>query len=177
MKILKIIGNCLFVVVSIFLLLILFLSFVRDDNNVSKIGNYSLLEVKGTSMYPRIKNGDLIAIDRIKQERYYVGDIVSFVLDDGTIITHEISIVEVDGDNYRYYTKGINNNYQDNDYIQIKQIIGEYKGFRIPVAGYVIGFANSKVGYFLIIVIPLGVVLGMVIKELVKEILKKRGEI
>ena len=76
----------------------------------------------------------------------------------------------------RYYTKGENNNYQDNDYIEIKHIIGEYKGFRIPLLGYVIGFGSTTVGYVLLVILPLGFISYLVVKELLKEISKKRGE-
>lgn len=176
MKVLKIIGNCLFGFVSIVLLFLLFLGFANKDEDVSKIGNYSLLHVQGTSMKPSIKNGDLIVIDRRSKDKYEVGDVVSFRMSDGTIITHEIVKVEID-DEYRYFTKGTNNNYQDNDYVQIKQIIGEYKGIRVPLLGYVVGFANSGIGYWLLIVVPLGLVLVCVTRELIKEVLKKKGEV
>ena len=127
-------------------------------------------------MYPIIKNGDLIAIDRSEKEKYDVGNIVSFVSEDGSIITHEIIRIDDSTETIRYYTKGENNNYQDNDYIEIKHIIGEYKGFRIPLLGYVIGFGSTPVGYVLLVILPLGFVSFLVVKELLKEISKKRGE-
>ena len=41
----------------------------------------------------------------------------------------------------------VNNNYQDNKCVRPEQIIGEYKGFRIPLLGYFISFANTRIGY------------------------------
>lgn len=176
MKVIKVIGNCLFGLIAISLLIILFFTFVNRGNDIPRIGNYSVLEVEGTSMHPTIKNGDLIAIDRRVKEKYEVGDIVSFVIEDGSIITHEIIKVDDTIQNVRYYTKGENNNYQDNDYIEIKHIIGEYKGFRIPLLGYVVGFGSTPIGYTLLVILPLGVMVTLIVKELLKEISKKRGE-
>ncbi len=175
-KIFKITVNILFYIVTIGLLILLSISFFSKDNLV-KIGKYSLLDVQGTSMYPELKHGDLIAIDRTKKDKYEKGDIVSFVMDDGTIITHEIIKVLEGDDGYHYYTKGTNNNYQDNDYIEIKQIVGEYKGFRVPIVGYIVEFAESTIGYIILVILPLGGILGYFIWQLVIEIRKKEGVI
>ena len=176
MKVIKVIGNCLFGLIAISLLIILFFTFINGGNDIPKIGNYSILEVEGTSMHPSIKNGDLIAIDRRIKEKYEVGNVVTFITDDGSVITHEIIRVDDSTETVRYYTKGENNNYQDNDYIEIKHIIGEYKGFRIPLLGYVIGFGSTPFGYVLLVILPLGFISYLVAKELLKEISKKRGE-
>ena len=176
MKVIKVIGNCLFGFIAISLLVILFFTFINRGNDIPKIGSYSILEVEGTSMHPSIKNGDLIAIDRRLKDKYQVGDVVSFVTEDGSIITHEIVRVDDSSESVRYYTKGENNNYQDNDYIEIKHIIGEYKGFRIPLLGYVVGFGSTPVGYILLVVLPLGVITVLIGKELLKEISKKVKE-
>lgn len=176
MKVIKVIGNCLFGLIAISLLVILFFTFINRGNDIPKIGNYSILEVEGTSMHPSIKNGDLIAIDRRIKEKYEVGNVVTFITDDGSVITHEIIRVDDSTETVRYYTKGENNNYQDNDYIEIKHIIGEYKGFRIPLLGYVIGFGSTPFGYVLLVILPLGFISYLVAKELLKEISKKRGE-
>jgi len=176
MKGFKIVGNCLFGFIAISLLLLLFFSFVNKENGIPRIGNYSLLEVKGTSMDPKIKNGDLIFISREKKDKYEEGNIVSFISDDGSIITHKIVKVEEKNGNYRYFTRGINNSYQDNDYIEIKQIIGEYKNVRIPLLGYVVGFASNGIGYILLVILPLALVFIYAMIELFKEISKKRGD-
>lgn len=176
MKTFKLICNCLLGFIIVVLLLILFFTFINRGNDIPKIGNYSLLEVKGTSMNPDIKNGDLIVIDRRVKNNYEIGDIVSFRVEDGSIITHKIIEIEKKNGINKYFTKGVNNNYQDNDYIEIKQIIGEYKNIRIPLIGYVIGFANTRLGYILLVIIPMGLLFVLAMRELLKEVLKKRGE-
>lgn len=172
----KFIFNCLFGFAVAILLVFISYCFFSKSSGFVKIGNYSLLSVEGKSMHPVIKNGDLIAIYRGERE-YSEGDIVSFIIDDGSIITHEIVKKENNGNNYKYFTKGVNNNYQDNDYIEIKQIIGRYEGFRVPFIGHVVNFASTSLGYILLVVVPVGVISGFIIYELIKEILKKRGEV
>lgn len=176
MKTLKIVSNCLFGLVVVILFSLLILTSFSKDKVLPKVGNYSIMEVNGNSMHPVIKNGDLIVICREEKEFYEIRDIVSFVMDDGSITTHEIVDKELVDDEYRYYTKGVNNNYQDNDYINKKQIIGIYKGFRIPLLGYLVGFSKTKIGYFTLVVIPLGIIFIVLANELIKEVKKKRGE-
>ena len=176
MKIFKIVSNCLFGLIVVILFSLLILTSFSKDKYLPRIGNYSIMEVNGKSMHPIIKNGDLIAIYRKEKKSYEVKDVVSFIMKDGSITTHEIVNKEIVDGEYRYYTKGINNNYQDNDYINEKQIIGIYKGFRIPLLGHVIGFSKTKFGYFTLVVIPLGIIFMVLTKELIKEVKKKRGE-
>ena len=176
MKVIKIISNSLFVVITVCLLLIICFSF--SDKNIPRIGNHSLLVVRGKSMNPKLKNGYLIAIDRNIKDKYEIGDIVSFVNNENkAIITHEIvDVAEVDGE-IRYSTKGINNTNIDDDYVVNKQIIGEYKGFKIPVIGYISIFASTNIGYLLLVIIPLGIVFVLLMIELIKEVVKKKGEV
>lgn len=129
-------------------------------------------------MYPKLKNGYLIAIDRNIKDKYEVGDIISFVSSNNkTIITHEIvDVSEFDGET-RYLTKGINNTNIDDDYVINQQIIGEYKGFKIPVIGYISIFASTNVGYLLLVIVPLGLIFVFLTIELIKEVNKKKGEV
>lgn len=172
----NLIFNGLFGLIVILFFVFISFCFFNKDNGITEFGNYSVLSVRGKSMHPIIKNGDLIVVYR-GQKEYSEGDIVSFMVDDGSIITHEIVKKENDGDYYKYFTKGVNNNYQDNDYIEIKQIVGIYKGFRVPLLGHVVNFASTSFGYILLVVFPVSLISGFIIYEFFKEVLKKRGEV
>ena len=179
-KIVKVISNCLVGLFIVILLILLLMNFSSKDDGIAKFGSYSLLDVNGDSMKPKLKNGDLIAIDRNVKEKYSVGDIVSFVVkvdDQYMIVTHRIETVEVINDMARYTTKGINNDEIDKWIIKNDEIIGEYKGFKVPLIGYLVRGARTEVGYLLLVVIPLGVILLLAIYELIKEISKKKGEV
>lgn len=174
-KIIKVVNNCFIGIMIIFFLILLFINFSSDSNNLSKLGNYSLFDVNGDSMYPKVKNGDLIAVNTKKKDRYNEGDIISFIknISDGSmIITHEIIDVK---ENY-YVTKGVNNEDSDDFVVYDGEVIGEYNGFRIPLIGYVCEFSRTSLGYMILVVLPLGIIFLFSIYELLKEISKKKGE-
>ena len=176
-KVAKIMSNCLIGVMIVVLLFLLVVSLFSKDS-VFNIGGYSLLYINGDSMYPKLKDGDLIAINRNKRNIYEVGDVVSFVMNDennNILVTHEIKEV-ISNDYYvGYVTQGINHN-EDDGIVIHDEIIGEYKGFRIPLLGYVVEFSNTRIGYLILVVVPLGVMSVIAIYELMKEVSKKKEE-
>lgn len=176
-KFIKITSNCLIGVMTTLLLFLLIISSFSKDS-VFNIGGYSLLYVSGDSMYPKLKDGDFIVINRNKKDVYDVKDIVSFMMieDNKTIlVTHEIKEV-IENDYYiGYVTQGINHN-EDDGVVIHNEIIGEYKGFRIPLLGYVVKFSNTRIGYLVLVVVPLGIMSVIAIYELMKEVSKKKGE-
>lgn len=174
-KVFKIIFNGLIGVFVACMLFVLIIN-VTSKNTFPTIGRYSLFCVKGDSMYPVIKNGDLIIVDN-KQSKYEINDIISFVNSENVVVTHQIIEVINDDGQYKYMTKGINNNNGDGDYVLENEIIGKYAKIRIPLLGFVISFVNSTIGYILFIVCPIGVMLFIAVYELLKEINKKKGEL
>lgn len=175
----KVCCNCFISLMIVVFIVLLFVSFSSKKDGLAKIGKYSLLDVNGDSMYPKIKDGDYIAIYRKIKDVYEIGDIVSFVLetDEGNLlVTHKIVDVKEYGNTYMYTTKGINNEINDEKTILNEEIIGEYKNFRIPLLGYVVRFSRTNIGYLLLVVLPLGLVLLFATYELIKEIGIKKGE-
>ena len=65
----------------------------------------------------------------------------------------------------------------DDDIVIHDEIIGEYRYFRVPLLGYVVRFANTRIGYLLLVLLPLGVMLTLSIYELIKEISSKKEEV
>ena len=176
-KTFKIIFNILFSIITIFSIFILFLS-ITNKNDVPVIGKYSLLSVKGNSMYPVIKNGDLIVINRKHESSYEINDIISFMDSDRKItVTHQIVDIVNENGEFKYLTKGVNNNNIDGDYVLENEIIGKYEKVKIPFIGFVINFASTTIGYIILVVIPLGILLLIAIYKLIKEFDKKGEEL
>ncbi|MEM3346409.1 MAG: signal peptidase I, partial [Desulfurococcaceae archaeon] len=72
-----------------------------------------LAVVKGESMFPLLREGDLVIIVRVKPEDIGVGDIIVFRTPNGRLVVHRvIDVVEVDGRKY-YVTMGDNNRVRD----------------------------------------------------------------
>ena len=174
-KIINVCINAFFCLLTIILLFLFVINSFGKNGKLVKIFNYSFLDVNGNSMYPEIRNGDLIVIDRDLKNNYKIKDIISYYMEvDGKriIVTHEI----VDINEHGFITKGINSSIEDYDIVTINEIIGEYKGIRIPCMGYVIRFANTSIGYLLLVVIPLGIILLIASYELIKEVVKKKED-
>ena len=72
------------------------------------------------------------------------------------IVTHVVEFVIEEQNSLKYITRGINNEVSDETIVNHREIIGEYKGFRVSMFGYMIGFSRTNVGYWVIVVLPLG---------------------
>ncbi len=114
------------------LIFVIFIIFLVSGNF-----KYSLSAVASDSMYPELKRGDAIILEKADEEnidRLEKGMIVAFYQDE-QVITHRIlSIDEEDGIEY-ITTKGDNNTTKDVTKKKKDDIIGIVK-FKIPYLGY-----------------------------------------
>jgi signal peptidase len=103
-----------------------------------------LAVVKGESMFPLLREGDLVIIVRVKPEDIDVGDIIVFRTPNGRLVVHRvIDIVEVNGRKY-YVTMGDNNRVRDVYYpvgVPYDRVIGKLMSFngavfKIPYLGH-----------------------------------------
>jgi signal peptidase I len=68
------------------------------------------LFIRGNSMFPFLKTGDIIILEKVPAEKLRTGDIVSFKHDHGdNVIVHRIVKNEKYGSSFRLLTKGDNN--------------------------------------------------------------------
>lgn len=136
-------------------------------------GGLRMYIVRSGSMAPTIKSGDLIFSQ--KQDLYEVDDIVTYIPrgEEKNIesITHRIIKTE-DG---LFITKGDANSSEDTNPISPKQIKGKYK-FRVPIFGYIIGFAKTTLGFVLLIVIPGTIIIYSEIQNLIAELKKRKNK-
>ncbi|WP_231495884.1 signal peptidase I SipW [Paucisalibacillus sp. EB02] len=140
------------------LLLICILAFFVLSTKASggdpSIFGHQVKVVLSGSMDPTFNTGSIIVNKLVGSDTTYKkGDIITFQ-QDGNLITHRIVDVMIVNGNQLFQTKGDNNNAADSDYVQMQNIVGKYTGFTIPMMGYVIGFATSKLGSALLLFIP-----------------------
>ncbi len=102
-----------------FFLITLFLKINYSSNKPIQPFGITTLKVMSNSMNPAIEKGNRIIIK--KQKDYVIGDIITYINEDGNLITHRI--IEKYGN--EFITKGDNNNTKDNGQIKIEQIIGK----------------------------------------------------
>jgi signal peptidase len=128
------------------------------------VPGYNLYLVRSESMVPTINMGDLI-ITGPANENVEVGDIITFDLN-GELVTHRVfSIAET------ISTKGDAVEDVDPWTITSSSIKGSYL-FKIPYVGYATRFIQTKVGWFISIIIPAMALVVWLAKDIVKEALR-----
>jgi len=159
-KVFKIIKNTLLALVILFGLLVVV-------SMLPMTGNIKLLTVLSGSMEPKIHIGSLIFIKPASE--YNIGDVVTRQTDEENVtITHRIiEKKEVEGQTI-FRTKGDANNAEDNVDVSQDKILGKVF-LNIPYLGYPVGYAKTKEGLIIIVVIPATIIIY-------EEILKIKNE-
>ncbi|MFD2629186.1 signal peptidase I SipW [Oceanobacillus kapialis] len=118
-----------------------------------EIAGYQLKTVLSGSMEPGIQTGSLIAVKPGgDMTRFTDGDVITFMDQEEKLITHRITEVVTSGDQVMYRTKGDNNNAEDLEPVLSQNVVAEYTGFTIPYIGYLVNFAQSQNGAFLLLI-------------------------
>lgn len=124
--------NVLFYLERVLLVFIIIIIFLVSGNF-----KYSISAVASDSMYPYLKKGDAIILERVdkkNQDELKEGDVVAFAQEEKIVIHRILSIDTIDGEEY-ITTKGDNNNTKDVQKKTKDDIIGIVR-YRIPYIGY-----------------------------------------
>ncbi|WP_163970564.1 signal peptidase I SipW [Oceanobacillus halotolerans] len=145
------IATTLLFVVLISMLFIVISS--KASGGEPEIFGYQLKTVLSGSMEPDIQTGSIIAVKPGgDMTRFQEGDVITYMEEDQKLVTHRITEVIHSGDNVMYRTKGDNNDAVDAEPVLSENVVAEYKGFTIPYIGYIINFAQSQNGAFLLLI-------------------------
>lgn len=118
-----------------------------------EVFGYQLKTVLSGSMEPDIQTGSIIAIEPGgDMTRFKENDVITFQDEEQKLITHRIIEVTESGDSTLYRTKGDNNNGPDINPVLSDNVVAVYTGFTIPYLGYVVNFAQSQNGAFLLLI-------------------------
>jgi len=133
-------------------------------------GNYKVFTVQSGSMEPKIKLGSLIFVK--PGTDYKVGDIVTFKIQGGkTTITHRIMKKNFQGEAVSYATKGDANEDSDPDEVKKENIIGK-TFLTLPWLGFPVGYAKTKIGFILLILIPSVIIIYEELRKIKKEVVR-----
>jgi signal peptidase len=137
-------------------------------------GNYEIKVVKSGSMEPAIHVGSIVVIKPASS--YAVGDVITFGEDTKTQIptTHRIVKIEGTGSQMAFTTKGDANDTEDQTSTSVARVKGKML-FTVPYAGYVLAFARTKLGFFLLVGIPALVVFFEEGRSIYKEFRRMRA--
>ncbi|MBD1382334.1 signal peptidase I [Bacillus sp. IB182487] len=146
----------------LFLILILMAVTVissKASGGEPNIFGYQFKTVLSGSMEPSIQTGSVIAVKPAEdKEQFQQGDVITYTNKDELLITHRVVEVKESGKPLSYITKGDNNDSPDREPVLPQNVNAEYTGFTIPYLGYLLNFANSKIGSAMFLIIP-GIVL------------------
>ena len=167
-KIMGTIGNVLLWIFLVFAFLMMVFAFASTGNDYSVpiMGNKIIMNVVSPSMEPTIMKGDLIVGTVLTDEEkssLKEGDIITFFVDldgDGAkeLNTHRIKTVNYGGDPEAFRTQGDNNNnVEDNYTVRLNDIVAIWRegDTQMHGIGNVFAFLQSRLGFMLIVVVPL----------------------
>ena len=112
-------SNLILFISIVFFLITLFLKINSSGNKPIQPFGITILKVMSNSMSPVIEKGNKIIIK--KQNEYEIGDIITYINNDGNLITHRIIKKYEDG----FITKGDNNNTEDKEKVRKNQVLGK----------------------------------------------------
>ena len=133
------------------------------------VGAHQSYVVLSGSMEPAISPGDVILVYRVDPTRVEAGDIITFDRDGDRIsTTHrvvEAILTDDDPSGVIYLTKGDANEDPDGAPVGGSQLVGQVPAITLPVVGtvvavipfigYVVQFANTTVGFLLLVALPI----------------------
>lgn len=118
-----------------------------------EVFGYQFKTVLSGSMEPDIKTGSIIAVEPGgDMERFKENDVITFMQEDERLVTHRITEVIHSGEEVLYRTKGDNNDAEDINPVLSENVVAEYTGFTIPYVGYLVNFAQSQNGAFMLLI-------------------------
>ncbi|WP_099361291.1 signal peptidase I [Fredinandcohnia onubensis] len=164
-------GNVLFVLLVLLSVLAL-VSIFQSKNQVGQVPSilgFKIMTVMTGSMQPELQPGDMIIVKEKDPSKLQVEDVITYQLNEHTLVTHRIvDLVEKDGV-VLYQTKGDANNVVDNGFVSQEQIVGVL-ALTIPKAGHLAQVLQTPTGIIIIsLLILLIITLGMIKKMLTAQ--------
>ncbi len=134
--------------------------------------DYDMYTVRSESMSPALKIGDMLFTGPVNGPfggGIQPGTIVTYQKN-GELVTHRIISLE----NGVLIAKGDANADPDQVPVEAASIKGVML-FNVPLAGYMTGFIRTKLGWFLVILLPTALLAGWLIMDILKEAFRSDG--
>ena len=142
-KIMNVISTILVAIVVVLALLLVGARFI----------GLNVYTVLSGSMEPTYHVGSLIYVKDVDTDELKTGDVITYMLDEDTIVTHRIADVipdETDPSIIRFQTKGDANDSVDGSLVHYKNVIGT-PVFSIPKLGYLANYIQKPPGRYIAI--------------------------
>lgn len=170
--IMKILNIFKIVLLAILIIFVIATAYQKVIPNYPSVFGFRTFSIITSSMEPKLKIGDVILIKEQKTSSYKVGDIITFkgMSGDlsGKIVTHEIVGVTKESGRKIFYTKGIKNISND-PAVYEEQVLGKYI-YKFKLFSLIEKIMSTKIGFILIIIIPLGYIYFYEIKDVIHDV-------
>lgn len=145
----------------------------------ARVIGFDTYAVLSGSMEPKYPVGSLLYVQKVDVQTLKPNDVITFMLDEHTVVTHRIVEVvkdETDPNIIRFKTKGDANNTEDIGLVHYKNVIGAPK-FHIPYLGYVAFYISRPPGLYVAISAGAFLILLVFLPDLFSDSEKrKRGK-
>ena len=134
------------------MILVLVFAFLLVGVRLFGVAPYTVLS---GSMEPEYHVGSLIYVKKASVKELTVGVPITYMMENGVVVTHRIIEVLPDEDNptvVRYRTKGDANDDPDGTLVHIENVIGR-PVFTIPLLGYVAYFVQTPPGSYIVLAV------------------------
>lgn len=147
-------GNVFLVLAVLLTIYLIYLQIQirKDPMQALNLLKYKPITVMTGSMRPYLEPGDLIIVKSTNPQKVKEGDVITFIIDQKTLVTHRVTQIMND-DGLMFKTKGDKNDSEDKQLISSNQLIGVC-AFKISHGGYVANFIRSKAGFVTVVCIP-----------------------
>ena len=136
----------------------------------ARLFDVQVFSVISGSMEPEYPVGSLIYVKEAEFHEVKKGDVITYVLPNGTTSTHRV--VSVDEENRQFYTKGDANKIADSSPVSEKNLLGK-PVFKIPILGFVAYYIQRPPGMYVAIAIGALMVIAVFLPDIFKSDGKK----
>lgn len=121
------------------------------------------------SMEPTIPTGSLVYVQQVGAGELAVGDVITFRLQSGAVVTHRIQAIDAAGN---FTTQGDANNAADMAAVTAPQVLGRVR-FHIPCLGAVCELIKTPAGILAVTAVLILLLLAVFLPEILAEDGKK----
>ena len=152
----SIISDVIFYMTLIMLVALAFV-FSGGDGSSRQLGGYRLFEVLTSSMESVYPRGSIILVKETPAGELVVGDDITFLREDNSVITHRIIEIKEDYENSGqrgFVTKGVDNAAPDEEVVLAQNVVGRVvRGF--PRVGTILNWIGSNLWLVLFLFLSL----------------------
>lgn len=161
-KVLKLIGNILYILLFVIIVLMLIVVILQrvSDNSIS-LGGYRLFTVATGSMEPKYKVGDILISKEINASEIQVGDDIVYRGKEGSfngkVVTHQVVSIRDEEGNKKIITKGIANTEEDPE-IDSTQVYGKVI-YKVQTLSFISQIIKNIYVFYFIIFVPIAIII------------------